>query len=73
MVFILSVLDLKIPFLDKFGPKIQNGEFELKIDTKTNLNMKNSMMMFIFPVLDWKYPFFGNLFNISKFFVEAVI
>ena len=27
----------------------------------------------VFPVLDRKYPFFGNLFRISEFFVEAVI
>ena len=48
---------LEIPFLGKFGPKNQNCQFELKIGTQANLNMKNSMIMFIFPVFDWKYPF----------------
>ena len=50
---------LEIPFLGKFGPKNQNCQFELKIVTKTNLNMKNSMVIFIFPVFDQKYPFLG--------------
>ena len=46
-----------LPFLGKFGLKNQNGQFELKIGTKTNTDMKNSMLMFIFPVLGHKYPF----------------
>ena len=58
-----------LPFLHKFVPKNQNGQFELKIGSKTNSNVKNSMVMFIFPVFDRKYP----LFRGSKFFVEAVI
>ena len=42
--------------LGKFGPKIQNGQFELKFGTKINfnLNMRNSMMMLPYSVFDWK-------------------
>ena len=59
VVSILSVLDWKeLPFLGKFGPKNQNCQFKLKIGTKTNLNIKNSMVMFTFSVSDWKYVFF---------------
>ena len=35
--------------------------------------MKNLVVIFIFSVLDRKYPFFLNLLHKSKFFVEAVI
>ena len=42
--------------LGKFGPKIQNGQFELKFGTKINfnLNMRNSVMMLPYSVFDWK-------------------
>ena len=39
------------PFLNKFGPKNQNCQFELKFGNYTNSNMQNSMMVFAFPVL----------------------
>ena len=51
----------EIPFLGKFGPKNQNYQFKLKFGTYTNSNMQNSMVMFIFFVFDWKYPFWANL------------
>ena len=35
-------------FLGKFGPKICNCQFKLKIGTYTNLNMKNSIVVLIF-------------------------
>ena len=38
----------EIPFLSKFGPKIQNFQFKAKLDTYTNSNMQNSMVMFTF-------------------------
>ena len=38
----------QLPFLGKFGPKNRNCQFKLKIGTKTNANMKNSIVMFIF-------------------------
>ena len=50
-----------MPFLGKFGPKNQNSHFKLKFGTYTNSNMQNSMVMFIFFVLEWKYPFGANL------------
>ena len=31
----------------KFGPKNRNCQFKLKIDTQTNSNIKNSIVMFI--------------------------
>ena len=39
-------------FLGKFGPKIQNFLFKVKFDTKTNLNMQNSMVVSILSVLN---------------------
>ena len=33
--------------MGKFGPHIQNCLFKVKLDTKTNLNMQNSMMVSI--------------------------
>ena len=42
-------------FLGKSGQKNQNCQFRLKFGTKTHLNMRNSMMMFIFSVFDLKY------------------
>ena len=50
---------LEIPSLAKFGPKNQNSHFELKFGTMNNLNMRNSMVMLIFFVLDWKYSLLG--------------
>ena len=43
---------LEIPFLCKIGPKIQNYQFKRNFGIKTNLNMRNSMMMFTFSVFD---------------------
>ena len=42
------------PFLGKFGPKHQNCQFKLKFGTQTNLNMKNSMLVFTLSALDQK-------------------
>ena len=39
----------------------------MKFGTKINSNMLNLMVMFIFYVFDWKYPFWVNL---GKSFVE---
>ena len=52
---------MEIPYLDKSGPKIQNFHFMLKFGTYTKVNMQNSMVMFIYFVFDWKYPFGANL------------
>ena len=52
-------------FLDKSGQKNQNCQFKLKFGTKTNLNMRSSMMMFTFSVFDHKYLSWANL--VQKF------
>ena len=49
------------PFLGKFDRKNQNFQFKLKCVTWTNSNMKNSMALFTFSVLDRKHPFWRNL------------
>ena len=56
---------VQIPFLGKFGPKDQNYQFKLKFGTGTNSNMENSMVMFIFSLFDWKYPW-ANLLQKVK-------
>ena len=53
------------PFLGKSGQKHQNCQFKLKFGTKTNLNMRNSMMMFRFSVFDHKHLSWANL--VQKF------
>ena len=52
---------IRTTLLDKFGPKNQNYHFKLKFGTYTNSSMQNSMVMFIYFVFDWKYPFLANL------------
>ena len=70
VLVLFSVLD-QIFF---FAPKNQNCQFKLKFGTKTNLNMKNSMVMFVFSIFYWKYPFLEEICSKkSKFFVEAGI
>ena len=51
--------------MGKSDPESQNCQFKLKFGTKTNLNMQNSMVVFTFAVLQWKYRFWTNL--VSKF------
>ena len=46
MMFTLSGFDHK-SFLEKSGPKIQTCLFKVKVDTKTNSNMQNSMVVSI--------------------------
>ena len=53
------------PFLGKSSQKNQNCQFKLKFGTKTNLNKRNSMMMFTFSVFDHKYLSWANL--VQKF------
>ena len=65
MIFIFSFFRLEIPFLGKFGPKIQNCLFKFKSDTQTN---SNSMVVFTFSDLNWKYLFCANLVLKVKFF-----
>ena len=69
-VFTFSILDQKKPFWANLVKKI-NCQFKLKFDTKTNLNMWNSMMMFTFSVFDHKYLSWANL--IQKLFAQSEI
>ena len=57
---------METPFLGKFGPKNQNCQFQLKFGTQTNSNMQNSMALLTLSVLDWKHPFWVNLFQEIK-------
>ena len=52
---------VEIALMGKFGPKYQNCHFKLKFGTYSNSRMQNSMMLFIFLVFQWKYPFWANL------------
>ena len=52
--------------LGKSGPTNQNCQFRLKFATRTNSNMRNSMIMFTSSVFDHKYPFRLNLVQIFK-------
>ena len=56
----------EIPFLEKFGPKIQNCLFKVKFGTQTNLNMQNSLVMLTLFVFDQKYPFQLTLVQKNK-------
>ena len=55
-----SVFHQKYPFLGKYSPKNQNSQFKLKLGTKTNSNMQNSIVLFTFSVLDQNHPFFDK-------------
>ena len=52
---------LKIPFLEKLGPKNQNCQFKLKFGNCPNSNTQNSIVMFTYSLLDRKSPFRANL------------
>ena len=57
--------------LGQFCPKYQNCQLKLKLDTQTNLNMLNSVMLFTCFVLDRRRPSWANLIqivNIYNFF-----
>ena len=54
-VFIFSALGQKNTFWVNLVKKNQNCQFKRKFATATNLNLRNSMMMFTFSVFDRKY------------------
>ena len=58
VLFTFCVLDLSDLFCQIWS-KNQTFQFKLKLDTKTNLNMQNSMVLFTF--FYWKHPSGGNL------------
>ena len=53
-------------FLGKFGPNCQYCQFKVKLNTYTNSNMQNSMMLLTFSIFDWKYPFGANKFGLKS-------
>ena len=57
---------LEMPFLSKCGLNCQYCQFKVKLNTKTNLNIWKSMMVFTFFVFDQKCPFWTNLFQNVK-------
>ena len=65
VMFTFYVFNWKYLFVQIWSKK-SNFQFKLKFDTKTNLNMQNSMMMFTFSVFDLKYLFGANLVHKIK-------
>ena len=65
-MFTCSVFNKEYTFLVKFGPENLNCQFKLKFCISINSNMWNSMMMFTFPILEWKYPFRANFIQQIK-------
>ena len=59
MIFTFSVFDHKYSSWANLAQNLKL--FKVKSDTKTNSNMKSSVVVFILSVLDWKYPFWENL------------
>ena len=53
-------------FLDKSGQKNENSQFNLKFGTKTNLNIKNSIMMFTFSIFEHRRLSWVNLIQNFK-------
>ena len=52
MMFTFSIFDHKYLSWANFGPNIQNCLFKVKFDTKTNLNIQNSIVVSISSVSD---------------------
>ena len=57
-----------ITCLGQFCLKYQNCQLAVKLDTWTNSNMLNSMMLFTFFVFDRKHPSWTNLVQIFNIF-----
>ena len=55
----ISLLSTGYSFFAKFGPKIQNCQFKLKLVTSTDSNMQKSMVVFNFSVSP-EIPFLGK-------------
>ena len=55
MVLMLIFRFQRDDFLCKFNQKIQNCLLKVKLGTKGNCNMLNSMVKFTFYVLQWMY------------------
>ena len=55
-----SSVELEIPFLGKFSPKNQNNQFQLKFNTESKSNIKNSIVMFTLFVYE-RYSFLRQI------------
>ena len=55
-----SSVKLEIPFLSKFSPKNQNNQFQLKFNTLSKSNIKNSIVMFTHFVYE-RYSFLRQI------------
>ena len=62
VLFTFHVLGWEYHFWENLVQKNKNCQFKLEFGTYTNLNMKNSLLMFIFSVLTGSIFFGGNLF-----------
>ena len=49
--------------MEKFGPKNQNCQFQLKLDTNSNSNMLNSVVVFTLSVFLSVYSFTPSFFQ----------
>ena len=65
----MVLFSMETHFLDRFGPKYQNCQFQQKFGTYTNSNKQNSMLVFTFSVFDWKHQFWANLIQKIKFLI----
>ena len=57
----------EIPFLSRFGPKKIKLSIQAEIGYSFYSNMRNSMVMLTFSVLDCKHIFWANLVQKFKF------
>ena len=60
-VHFFFVLNQENTFLVKSGQQNQNCQLKQKFGTRTNLNMRNSMIIFTFSVFGHKYLSLANL------------
>ena len=67
-MFTFAILERKYPSLGKYGLKNQNCLFDLKLGAQNKSNNRNTMMMFTFPFVDQKYPFWANWSKYSNLF-----
>ena len=63
VVFHYILFRLEILFLEKFGPKNENCQFQLNFGTYSNSNIKKSKVVFLF--LNESILFMANLLQID--------
>ena len=60
MMSTFFVFDWKYLFYGKRCSKVQKCLFKVEFGTYTDSNIHNLMLIFIFSILNQKYPFLGN-------------